>query len=150
MKTKSLFIAPVLLLCASLFLQVESVSAYTITKRGLVGIWQLCDAEGNILKSGEFSEHKVITPTQFLVVAVNEAKDNVVVIYSGSYSMKRNDYKETIEKCIPGLEKDLKTNNVFKVETIHADLIHIIGQNNKYDQYWMRVPSLTEQPVLTE
>ncbi len=144
MKTKSMILAPVFLLCASLFFQVESVSAQNITKKGLVGIWQLCDAEGNVLTSGQFSEHKVITPTQFMVVAVDEAKDNIVIIYSGSYTLKRDWYEETIEKCTPGLEKDLKKTNSFKIETLNSDLIHIIGQNNKFDQYWVRVPSLSE------
>ncbi len=147
MKTKSMFLAPVLILCASLFMQVESVSAQNISKRGLIGIWKLCDSEGNLLKSGDYAEHKVITPTQFMVVAVNEVKDNIVIIYSGSYDLDRIDYTETIEKATPGLEKDVKTVNKFKIETINRDFIHIVGQNNKFDQYWMRVASLTVKPL---
>lgn len=147
MKTRLMLVAPILLLCASLFLQAESVSAQNISKRGLIGIWKLSDAEGNLLKSGDFSEHKVITPTQFLVLAVNEEKDNIVIIYSGKYNLDRIDYTETIEKATPGLERDVKTVNTFKIETINRDFIHIVGQNNKYDQYWIRVPSLTVKPL---
>ena len=147
MKTKFIFLAPMLLMCATLFMQVESVSAQNITKRGLVGIWKLSDAEGNLLKSGDFSEHKVITENQFMVVAVNNLKNTIVIIYSGSYSLDRINYTETIEKATPGLEKDVKTVNTFKIETINRDFIHIVGQNNKYDQYWKRVPSLNIGPA---
>jgi hypothetical protein len=147
MKTKTIFLAPILLLCAILFVQVESVSAQNITKRGLIGIWKLSDAQGNLLKTGDFAEHKVITPTQFMVVAVNDIKNTIVIIYSGKYSLDRIDYTETIEKATPGLEKDVNTVNQFKIETINKDFIHIVGQNNKYDQYWKRVPSLSISPL---
>lgn len=145
-----MFLAPVLMLFASLLMQVEPVSAQHISKRGLEGIWQLNDANGNIIKSGDFSVHKVITPTQFLVVAVNDIKNTIVIVYSGSYTLDRIDYTETIEKATPGLEKDVKTENKFKIETINRDFIHIVGQNNKFDQYWERVPSLTINPLFTK
>lgn len=147
MKTKFIFLAPILLMCATLFMQVDSVSAQNISKRGLTGIWKLSDAQGNLLKSGDFAEHKVITPTQFMVVAVNDKKNTIVIIYSGKYSLDRIDYTETIEKATPGLEKDVNTVNTFKIETINRDFIHIVGQNNKYDQYWKRVPSLNISPT---
>jgi len=150
MKTKSLFSASVLLLCAALFMQVESVSAQNISKRGMVGIWQLSDAAGSIIKSGDFIVHKVITPTQFLVVAVNGINNTIVIIYSGSYKLNRIDYVETIEKATPALEKDVKTVNTFKIETINKDFIHIVGQNNTYDQYWIRVPSLSATPLFSK
>lgn len=147
MKTKLMLVAPVLFLCATLFMQVESVSAQHISKRGLIGIWKLSDSEGNILKTGNYFEHKVITDTQFLVLLVNEEKNNIVVIYSGKYTLDRIDYTETIEKTTPGMERDVKTVNTFKIETINRDFLHIVGQNNKYDQYWIRVPSLTVKPL---
>jgi len=48
------------------------------------------------------------------------------------------------------LEKDVKTVNKFKIETINKDFIRIVGQNNTYDQYWVRVPSLTVKPLFAE
>lgn len=142
MKTKMFVSALVLMLCSAMFVQVESVSAQNITRRSIVGIWQLSDAQGNMIKSGDFIEHKVITPTQFMVLIVDGIKNNIVIIYSGSYSLDRIDYTETIEKTTPGMEKDLKKVNTFKIETINNNFIHIVGQNNEFNQYWVRVPSL--------
>jgi len=144
MKNLRIAFKPLLFVCIALMFNAAAATAANITKKYLEGIWQQCDAQGYVLKSDGYSQHKVFTPTQFIVITVNEEKDNVVVIYTGVYDVKKDIYEEILEKCTPGYENTLKTVNTYKIEEVADDRIHIVGSNNrKYDQYWKRVLSLT-------
>lgn len=111
--------------------------AQTVDNSTLVGIWQLCDDSGNLVKTGS-ARVKIITTESFTVAETNQDLKAVSTYFIGSYTLKNKVYTEMITYAASQLQSYVGKVNSFNIE-LKGDQLYLKGIGNQFNEIWQRI-----------
>jgi len=140
---KKLMISSAIILCMAFVFSDFSKAQSSFDKSKLIGTWELCDASGKTIETGNV-RYKIISSNSFVVVETDQKNHFYSGDFMGSYTIDNDTYVETISFTIPTLYKYKGIKSSFKIE-LKGDLMYTKGINNFYNEIWKKVDKLTEE-----